>query len=403
MIEEYFKIAIKNLRTCPLRSWLTILGIVIGVFLIISLLSLSEGLKNAVLKELNMMGKDLIIILPGQLGDIMTTFMGGAELSEEDIRTIKKTEGVNSVVPLTMKAGVMKYEGKGKTVMLTGLPWKESLSILQSDLGWSLKEGRWPEPGKRELLIGSLVPEDIFPGMRIGKQATVGGRQFEIVGVLKSLGSKQDDSLVCMDLEMFQNITGAKGGAISAVAKISPGYSPEEVAQSLKERLNETRKRVTGEETPSFSVLTSEKAGGIVSNIMAILQLVIFGFASIAIIVGGIGIMNTMYTSVRERTREIGILKAIGAENSAITSIFLVESGIIGLIGGIGGTILGLMFAKSIEMFVQIHPVFYMEAAVSPFLIIFGLAFSFSIGCLSGFFPARTAAKLKPVEALRYE
>ncbi len=142
---------------------------------------------------------------------------------------------------------------------------------------------------------------------------------------------------------------------------------------------------------------------GIVSNIMGIIQIVVFGFASIAIIVGGIGIMNTMYTSVQERIREIGILKAVGAKNSDITFIFLIESGIIGLVGGIGGIVLGLGFAKAIEIFAQIHPVFYIEASISPGLVIFGLVFSFLVGCLSGYFPARAATKLKPVEALRYE
>jgi len=148
-------------------------------------------------------------------------------------------------------------------------------------------------------------------------------------------------------------------------------------------------------------VLTSEKMSGIAGNILGIIQLVIIIFASIAILVGGIGITNTMFTSVRERTREIGIMKAIGAKNSAVLSIFLIEAGTIGTIGGIGGTILGTLFAKIIEIYGQIHPLFYFSASITPGLILFGLCFSFLIGCLSGFFPARKAANLKPVEALR--
>jgi len=111
--------------------------------------------------------------------------------------------------------------------------------------------------------------------------------------------------------------------------------------------------------------------------------------------------MNTMFTSIRERTREIGIMKAIGAKNSAVLSIFLIEAGVIGFLGGIGGTILGVLFAKLIEFYGQIHPVFYFSASITPGLIIFGLVFSLLVGCLAGFFPARRAAKLKPVEALR--
>ena len=112
--------------------------------------------------------------------------------------------------------------------------------------------------------------------------------------------------------------------------------------------------------------------------------------------------MNTMYTSVRERTREIGIMKAVGAKNSAVLTIFLFESGIIGLIGGIGGTLLGIILAKAVEMYGNAHPMFYIAASVTPGLIVFGLTFSLLVGCLSGFFPARKAAQLRPVDALRH-
>lgn len=138
-------------------------------------------------------------------------------------------------------------------------------------------------------------------------------------------------------------------------------------------------------------------------NIIGMIQAVVFGLASIAILVGGIGIMNTMYTSVRERIREIGVMKAVGAQNRTIRLIFLFEAGIVGLIGGIGGVVLGIGLAKGVELYFQIHPVFLLKASASPWLILFGLFFSFAIGCLSGYLPARSAAKLNPVDALRYE
>ncbi|MFH1451210.1 MAG: ABC transporter permease [bacterium] len=400
MIKEYLAIAIKNLRTRQLRSWLTILGIVIGVFLIITLISLSQGLRNAVMKELKMMGEDLVFVFPGQINNIMTSFAGGLELTEDDVRTIKKIEGVDTVVPIVYKAEVMRFQNESKPLMISGLDWKEALPVMQADLGWSLKEGQWPESGKKELLIGSLVATDIFPDIRVGSLATIKGRQFEIVGIMKSLGNKQDDSLVFTDMSIFQDITGEKDNIKSVMVKIASGFTAEEVGEEIKEQLNKTRKKRTGETEQSFSVITSEKATGMVANILGVLQAVILGFASIAIIVGGIGIMNTMFTSVRERTKEIGILKAIGAENKMITLIFLLEAGIIGLIGGVGGVALGFGFAKLVEVVVKLN-VFYLKASLSPLLIIFGLVFSISIGCLSGLFPARKAARLKPVDALR--
>ena len=141
--------------------------------------------------------------------------------------------------------------------------------------------------------------------------------------------------------------------------------------------------------------------GNVYQEVSEVGQFAIVIFASIAILVGGIGITNTMFTSIRERTREIGIMKAIGAKNSAVLTIFLIEAGIIGLVGGTGGIVWGIICAKIIELYTQANSLFYFSISISPGLILFGLAFSILTGCISGFFPARRAARLKPVEALR--
>jgi len=403
MIKEYIKIAIRNLRTRKLRSWLTILGIVIGVFLIMSLLSLSGGIKTAVMQQLKMMGKDIIMIMPGEITDIATMIAGRLELTDDDIKAIEKAKGVDIVVPMTYRGEAMRYQGEKRTVLLCGIPLGESLDILKTDMGFELIEGRWPTPGKREIFVGFLVPEEVFPGMKAGTQITLKGKQFEVVGVLKSVGSKQDDSQVYIDLNIYREITGERTGAKMAMAKVKPDYLTDEVVKNIKESLDKTRKRKRGEDLPSYSVISSEKMTDIVGNIMSLIQVVIFGFASIAIIVGGVGIMNTMYTSVHERVREIGIMKAVGAKNKTITTIFLIESGIFGLVGGLGGIILGLGLAKIVEIYCQTQNLFLLKASITPQLILFGLAFSFLIGCIAGFLPARSASKLNPVDALRYE
>lgn len=223
-----------------------------------------------------------------------------------------------------------------------------------------------------------------------------------IKGVLHSLGSKQDDSMIEMELEHFREITGLRGGCPFALVKISPTANQENLALKIKRVLQENQKRKVGGEELEFTVLTNERVSSIASSILLILQIFIGIFASIALLVGGIGIMNTMFTSVRERTREIGIMKAIGAKNSEILFIFLVEAGILGVIGGIGGTILGLLFAKGVEFYGQVHPIFYFKASINLKLIIFSILFSLGIGCLSGFLPAKRAASLRPTDALRY-
>ena len=406
MIKEYFKIAIKSLKTRQLRSWLTIAGIVIGVFLIVSIFSLSEGIKQTLNKQLKMMGGDLIIIFPGEMSDIINVMIGGTELTESDLKAVKKAEGVDLVVPMKYKAQVVRYEGEQKSSLLYSIPFKDSLSIYTDNLGWTLKEGTWPAVDKREVIVGSIVPEDIFPGLKVGEELTIKGRPYKVVGVLVSLGSKQDDQMIGMDKEIFSQITGERDDtAPVAFVTIETGFLVDEVAENIKRELDDSQRRARGrgEEVASYSVITSEKIAGLTGNILDVIQLVAIMFGSIGILVGGIGIMNTMYTSVRERTKEIGIMKAIGAKNSTITWIFLIESGIIGLIGGIGGTTLGLILAKAVEIYGQVHPVLYIEASVSPLVALFGLTFSFLVGCIAGLLPARGAAKLKPVDALRYE
>ena len=400
---EYFKIAFRNLKTRSLRSWLTILGIVIGVFLIVTLLSLSEGLKATITKQLRAMGGDMIMIMPGDESNMLMSFIGGTKIEKEDMEAIKKTEGVDKVLSMSYSGAVMRYKEEAKTVLLTGQPWKEAIDILQRFQGWSLSSGRWPISGKNEVIIGQQTASKTFEEkVKVNTEITIKGRKFEVVGILNSLGSKTDDSAVYVDMSIYQNLTGEKkGSAQAALVKIEEGASVNKVAENIKENLQETEKRRAGAAASNFLVITSEKMSGIAGSVLGVIQFVIVIFASIAIVVGGIGITNTMFTSVRERTREIGIMKSIGAKNNTVLLIFLIESGIIGFGGGIGGTALGVLFAKIIEKYGQVHPIFYFSASITPGLIIFGLLFSFLVGGLAGFFPAKTAAKLKPVEALR--
>jgi putative ABC transport system permease protein len=403
-LKEYFHIAVRNIKTRSLRSWLTIFGIIIGVFLIISLLSISEGLKATINEQLQALGGEMVMVMPGGDEDIFSSMMfGGAKLEREDIEAIEKAKGVDTVIGYSYTGTPARYEDEVKQIAISGLdPWKESLEIMSIFQGWDLADGRWPVK-ENEILIGQVVANDIFSEkVKPGSEMVIKGRKFIITGILKSLGSKQDDSMVYMSMDVYQDITGEKRGtAAYALVKLEEGVDENVVAEDIEDALSKTRKRRFGTDEADFSVITSERMGDLAGNILGIIQLVIFLFAGVAIVVGGIGITNSMFTSVRERTREIGLMKAIGAKNSAVMIIFLFEAGIIGFTGGVGGTILGAGLAKGIELYGQVHPMFYFTASVTPGLIIFGLVFSFFVGCISGLIPARAAAKLKPVEALR--
>lgn len=403
MIQEYFRIAIRNLRKRPLRSWLTILGVMIGVFMVSALLSLSEGMKESIMRQMRVMGGDLIMVFPGELADPITMFMGGVELSNADLEAVARSRGVESVIPFSMRAEIARHFDSSETAMVVGAPLHDAYQVLAEDMGLSPDEGRWPLRGKREVLVGALVPKQIFPEMRLGDRVLIGGVPFEVAGVLRSLGNRQDDTSFYIDMELFRSVTGVREGAFMALAQISPGEDPLMIAENIRRELQDTRQRRGGADAPDFSVITADEAIMLVNNIMGAIQAGVMALASIAILVGAIGIMNTMYTSVFERTREIGILKAIGAKRRDVVAIFLIEAGIMGLIGGLGGVALGFGVAHAVELYRHVDPGFYIEAYISFTLALSSLTIAFLIGCVSGYLPAKRAALLHPVDALRYE
>lgn len=404
MKKVYFKMAFRNLKGRPLRSWLTILGIVIGVFLVVSLLSLSEGLKGSIMQELKTMGGDIVMVMPGDMNDMMATFAGGTELSRHDIDAIRRAEGVEMVVPTAWAAEVVRYQDSSQNIFIFGSPWETSVSVYQENLGWNLVEGRWPEPNRRQAIVGSIVARELLPGLQAGDRIQIRGYSFEVVGILRSLGSKQDDSMVALDWPDFQSVFGRQDGSPMVMVKVNEDFSVARVEANIRAELELSQRRTRQSDQPSFSIITSDKATDMVGNVMGIIQLAVFFFASIAILVGAIGITNTMYTSVYERTKEIGILKAVGAKRKDIISIFLMESIIIGFVGGLLGVLLGSGLAYSAEYLLpQSRPVFYIQTSVTILLIFFGMLFASLVGGLAGYFPARRAANLEPVDALRYE
>ncbi len=400
---EYFKLAYRNIKNRALRSWLTILGIIIGVFLVVSLISLSEGLNKAIMSQLQAVGTDTIMILPGD-GLGAATFAGGLELNDNHLQAIRRTAGVETVVEMPYRAHPVRYEGSSETTFIMGLDMGRGLDVARDDMGFEIRKGEFARQGRREVLIGHLVPRDTFPGIEPGDQITASGRKFTVAGILKSLGNREDDNSIIFDLPDYRAVTDTVEGTPMAIAKVAEGYDVDTVVTNIEYSLEDVGKRRRGEDSPSFSVMSSEAMIDMVESILGVLQAGIVAFASIAILVGAIGIMNTMFTSVKERTKEIGVLKAVGAKRKHINKLFLIESGMIGLMGGILGALLGMGFAKLGELAIaQAELGLALEAHFSVNMILLTLFFSFLLGCISGYLPAQKAAKLNPVDALMYE
>lgn len=272
--------------------------------------------------------------------------------------------------------------------------------------GFEAEEGRNLKEGDKDKIdVGYLVAKDkgLFKkAVNVRDTLIIKDREFKVVGIIKSIGNPQDDKQLYIPFDTAKELFD-KGDTIDMIfVQTKEGFKPIDVAENIKDELRRYRNEKEGEET--FSVQTFENLLANLGVILTIIRVVLIGIAAISLFVGGIGIMNSMYTSVLERTREIGIMKAVGAKNENILLLFILESALYGIIGGIIGVAFGMGIAKAVELVAgPLLGVSAFKIAMPWWLIAGPLGFSFIIGAFSGLMPAVRASKLKPVDALRYE
>ncbi|MBD3389063.1 MAG: FtsX-like permease family protein [Candidatus Altiarchaeales archaeon] len=402
MIWDYFNLAVKNITKKGVRSWLTMLGIFVGIAAVVSLVSLGQGLEDAIMDQFAQMGFDVVMIMPGSS---YGQSFGSTKLTEHDEDLVMGVRGIDNMAPMLTKISKVTYRKEVEYTWVSGIPYDDRFNVFETMQGLDLIEGSIPKANEKyKVLIGYLLAEgDYFNDnpLKVGDKIVVEGREFKVAGVMGEIGNEQDDSQLLIPEETAKEIFNEEGYDVF-MAKVKPGFDPAEVAEDIEERMRRDRNQDEGEE--DFQVQTSEQLMESVGGILGAVQAVLVGIALISLMVGGIGIMNTMYTSVLERTQEIGVMKAIGARNRDIMLMFLVESGMLGVVGGLVGVAIGLGMSKSVEYYAEVAlntPL--LKASTSPEIIFGALAFSFIVGCLSGVLPAMQASKMRPVEALRYE
>jgi len=219
--KEYLKIAVRNLKMRSLRSWLTVFGIVIGVFLIISLLSLSEGVKETVNRQLMSLGGNMIFVTPGSEDNPMSMMSGGNKLEKQDLAAIEDANGVKKILSAAYQAINVRYNEENKALMVEGFSLAEGMEILQKFQGWSLSAGRWPEAGAKEIVVGAKIGQDIFKTpVKPGDVFNIKGKKFEVTGVLNSLGSRADDNSI-----LWTSVFPGLGGTAARYGAIGYGSS----------------------------------------------------------------------------------------------------------------------------------------------------------------------------------
>lgn len=404
-MRDYFLLAFNNLTRRKLRSWLTMIGIFIGIAAVVALISIGQGFQKAIENEFESLGKDKIIIEPKTMGPPGSVTSKSLLLTSNDLEFIRKIKGVDWASGYLIKTSEINFKEFGEIAFAIGVDTNE-IERIEEIQNLKILEGRSLKDGDRfKVVVGYDHCKDgkIWDkGVKLKENIEIEGQQFKIIGIYEKKGNPYDDGAVYVSKEILMDILNVEDEESQIILKVKGGENPVDVAEEIKRKLRNFRNEKENQET--FSIQTSEQILNSFKNIFGIVQAVLVGIASISLLVGGIGIMNTMYTSVLERTKEIGTLKAIGAKNSDILKIFLFESGLLGLVGGVIGVLIGVCLGKGAEYIGKaVLQSNYLQASFPAYLLIGAIAFSFFIGTISGILPALQASKLKPARALRYE
>ena len=405
MIKDNFLLALKNIKNRGIRSWLTMLGIFIGIAAVVSLISLGSGLQSAITGQFASIDPDKLTITNAETGFGPPGSTAIKKLNSNDFDLLENVNGVDLVIQRIIRVVEVNYNDISKFKYIANLPEdEEQISVIYDTLNVKTIQGRLlTKNDRRKVVLGNdfLDKDDFGKEIRLGKTINIQGTDFEVIGFLDKAGTFTINSVILMsDEDMRKILDIPKDEYDILIVQVKDKDKISEVKFQIEESLRDDRNLKIGEE--DFSVQTPEQGIQTINTILVIINLVIGGIAAISLLVGAIGITNTMYTSVLERTKEIGVIKAIGAKNSDVLSLFLIESALLGLAGGIIGSIIGLGLAFLVAYIVQsAFPGLNFSVSISYPLISLSILFSLMIGTIAGAFPARQASKLKPVDALR--
>lgn len=406
MLIDNFKISIKNIKERKSRVALTLIGIAIGIMAIVALMSIGEGMQSAVTSELSSLS-DTIIVTTGSVdvNPMGGGFSGneGTFFTQRDIDDIRRIDGLESVNPIMFGMATIEFNGENKFVSLIGMEPESMADIFGIDF-LGLSDGEFMQNGDQNKgIVGYNVANEYFDTkIRVGNKIKLNDHNFYVNGIYKKQGagfSTETDDYIHLSVRDFKKVTGQEN--ISGIlVKVSDLSGIESIADKIEFSLNENHGS-----NDFANVITMSSILESIQSVLSIISLFLVGIAAIALVVASIGIMNTMLTSVMERTHEIGIMKAIGADNFDVMVIFLTEGILISFIGGVVGTILGIVGGKVFSTLSSSSagPGIPIEPSVSIFTISLAIGVALFVGIISSLYPARKAAKMSPIEAVRYE
>lgn len=401
-IFESISVAITSLKVNKLRSALTILGVIIGVAAIIAMIAIGEGAKSQVTESIKSLGTNLLIIYPGQFrrGPGMG-ILSHKELKLEDALAIKeKVSSVLEVTPELRKVARVEFENMStETSIIGALPSFLKVRNYQLERGRNFFEEEIR--GKKKVcILGAEVIKNLFGEYDpIGKVIKIARHNFTVIGTLKEKGTQMmgnPDDVIFIPLTCAQRRIFGRD-ILSTIYVQTKDESVIDIAQEEITYLLRQRHNLKEKDEDDFTIRSQKEMLQTMQSVLGTFTMLLASIAVVSLVVGGIGIMNIMLVSVVERTREIGIRKALGATPYDIMRQFLIEAVILSLTGGIIGIILGIVATKMIASIAGWITVIRIQSILLAFL------FSVSVGIFFGFYPAKKASDLKPIEALRYE
>lgn len=403
MIVETVRLAVTSIFRNALRSFLTVLGVVIGVASVIAMVTVGQGSSDQVIADVEKLGTNILMVRPGQraigarsMGDQARAFT----LRDVDL-LIEAVPMIETAAPIATGQATMIYGNANHRAQITAT---DTRYLVASD--WPLALGRnfsvgETRGGRAVCILGETVRQKLFGAADpVGDGIRVKGFSCEVIGVLEakgasSFGTDQDD-VVLMPIRTFQRRVAGNTDVTTIYVAVAEDVSTEDAMREVEFVMRDLR-RIGEREEDDFTVMDMKQVASMLSGITGVLTGLLAAVAAVSLLVGGIGIMNIMLVSVTERTREIGIRMAIGAQAHQVLMQFLIEAVALSLLGGVLGVFLGLVIAAVTSRLMVI------PFAPDPVVILMAFVFSALVGVVFGYFPARSAARLDPIEALRHE
>ncbi len=401
------KVAFRSLRANKMRSILTMLGMIIGVAAVIVMVAIGEGANQRISAQIASVGSNLLLVLPGSTtsGGLRSGFGGAPTLTMGDARAIsRELPSVRATSPTMRSSGPVVYGNQNWSTILQGVG-TDFLEMRE----WQVLSGRNFTPQEMEAaskvcILGQTVSDYLFGSEDpVGKIVRIKRSPFSVIGILERKGQSpqgqdQDDVVVVPVTTMQKKLSGsAHAGAVGVImVQAVDGDRVKEAERQVVDLLRQ-RHRIGPGQDDDFSVRNLSEMLALAESATKIMSLLLGGIASVSLLVGGIGIMNIMLVSVTERTREIGIRMAVGARERDILSQFLIEAVMLALTGGAVGVLVGAGGALLTSLFAG------WTTVISPAAIFLAFGFSAAVGVFFGYYPARKASRMDPIEALRYE